>query len=123
MGTPCYELKSSLVLLNMEGNTKVLFNIYANQAGDVDMGEPEYIENSIFVCSEWESFNQESGGYRIFFTDDNYGRFNILLDPSNLTNVAVKLDMNVKVFFTLFDLLFAIIVSFYKRGIYVKQKR
>lgn len=34
-----------------------------------------------------------------------------------------EIDLQLKVYFTIFDLIFAVVLSFYKRGKYVKQKK
>jgi hypothetical protein len=47
----------------------------------------------------------------------------VIASRSNLKDFDIKIDMQIKVFFTLFDLFFALIISFYKRGMYAKQKR
>lgn len=40
----------------------------------------------------------------------------------NFEEVSFVLDLELKVYFTIFDLVFAIIMSFYKRGKYVKER-
>lgn len=47
----------------------------------------------------------------------------VIVSNSNLKDFDIKVNMKIKVFFTLCDLIFALIISFYKRGKYVKQKR
>ena len=50
--------------------------------------------------------------------DTNFTYSNMPVFEEN--KILIKLD--IKVFFTIFDLVFALIMSFYKRGKYVKQK-
>jgi len=49
---------------------------------------------------------------------DLYYERNCLFDKLELV-----LDMDIKVYFTIFDLIFAIIISLYKRGNYAKQRK
>lgn len=49
---------------------------------------------------------------------------NILIaSNADFDGVNFKLNMQIKFYFTLFDLLFALVLSFYKRGVYVKQRK
>lgn len=80
-GMNVLELKSSLIVLNMEGNTRIMFNLFISD----EMGN----KNSLFTCANWDSVSHESGGYRILFNDPNYGNFQVMVDPSNLNRVVV----------------------------------
>lgn len=42
---------------------------------------------------------------------------------TNFQQLNNKVTFNIKVYFTIFDMVYAIILSFYKRGKYVKEKR
>ena len=42
---------------------------------------------------------------------------------TNFQQLNNKVSFNIKVYFTIFDMVYAIILSFYKRGKYVKEKR
>jgi len=44
-------------------------------------------------------------------------------NTAGYVNKNNKLYLNIKVYFTIFDMVFAVILSFYKRGKYVKQKK
>ena len=42
---------------------------------------------------------------------------------ANFLNPSCKFDITFKVYFTIFDLVFAILISFYKRGKYVRKEK
>lgn len=45
------------------------------------------------------------------------------LNSVNFTRSSVFLEISTKVYFTIFDLIFALCLSFYKRGKYVKERK
>ena len=63
---------------------------------------------------------------RIFKTFISVQRHSLDFRFSNtaeFVNESNQVTINLKVYFTIFDMIFALIMSFYKRGRYVKQKR
>ncbi len=44
-------------------------------------------------------------------------------NKANFVDDVVQLNTSIKVYFTIFDMIFAIILSFYKRGKYVKERQ
>lgn len=44
-------------------------------------------------------------------------------NSANFTKTTFYINLEIKVYFTIFDLIFAVIMSFYKRGRYVKERK
>ena len=58
-----------------------------------------------------------------YFYTKNHDTVLFYNNVANFENTNISFNLQIQVYFTIFDLVFAIIMSFYKRGKYVKETK